>query len=125
VTLARVMLARGDATGARRQSDKATVLAEQSGDRGTKLDAAITAALVDAKTGKTDAALKSLGAAAKDARTGGMAQIEYDARLALGETQVASGRTNDGRATLRRLAQDAKAQGFGLTAQKALAASKG
>ena len=54
-----------------------------------------------------------------------MVQIEYDARLALGETQMANGRTNDGRATLRRVAQDAKARGFGLTAEKALAASKG
>lgn len=125
VTLARVMLARGDAARAREQSDKATVLAEQSGDRATKLDAAIAAALVDAKTGKAIAALKSLAAAEKEAHAGGMLQIEYDARLALGETQMASGRTNEGRATLRRLAQDAKARGFGLAAQTALAASKG
>ncbi len=125
VTLARVMLARGDAAGAREQSEKAIVLAEQSGDRGTKLDAAIVAALVDAKSGKADAALKSLAAAGKEAHVGGMAQIEYDARLALGETQMASGRTNDGRATLRHVAQDAKAHGFDLIAQKALAASKG
>ncbi|MGC1968725.1 MAG: hypothetical protein WA673_19850, partial [Candidatus Acidiferrales bacterium] len=71
------------------------------------------------------AALKSLAAAEKEAHAGGMMQIEYDARLALGETQIATGRTNDGRATLRRVAQDAKAHGFGLTAQKALAANKG
>ncbi|MGA8985514.1 MAG: protein kinase [Candidatus Acidiferrales bacterium] len=125
VTLVRVMLARGDAAGAREQSEKATVLAEQSGDRGTKLDAAIVAALVDAKSGKADAALKSLAAAEKEAHVGGMVQIEYDARLALGETQIASGKTNDGRATLRRVAEDAKAHGFGLTTEKALAASKG
>jgi hypothetical protein len=100
-------------------------LAQQSGDQGTKLDAAIVAALVDAKSGKADAALKALAAAQKDAQTSGMVQIEYDARLALGETQIASGRTNDGRATLRRLAQETKAHGFALTAQKALAASQG
>jgi hypothetical protein len=75
--------------------------------------------------GKADAALKALAAAQKDAQTSGMVQIEYDARLALGETQIASGRANDGRATLRRLAQETKAHGFALTAQKALAASQG
>ncbi len=123
--LTRVMLATGNAAGAREQSDKATVLAQQSNDRGTKLDAAIAAALVDAKTGKTDAALKALASAEQQARGGGMVQIEYDARLALGETQMASGRATEGRATLRRVAQDAKAHGFGLTAQKALAAGKG
>lgn len=125
VTLARVMLARGDAAGAREQSDRATALAGQSGDRGTKLDAAIVAALVDAKTGKADAALKSLASAEKEAEAGGMVQIAYDARLALGETQMASGRTTEGRATLRRLAEESKAHGFALAAQKALAAGKG
>lgn len=48
----------------------------------------------------------------------------YDARLALGETQTTNGQTNEGRATLRRVAEDAKAHGFVLTAKKALAASK-
>jgi tetratricopeptide (TPR) repeat protein/tRNA A-37 threonylcarbamoyl transferase component Bud32/TolB-like protein len=122
--LARAMLALGNLAGAREQSDKATQLAQQSGDQGTKLDAAIVAALVDAKSGKADVALKVLAAAQKDAQTSGMVQIEYDARLALGETQIASGHKSDGRATLRRLAQEAKAHGFALTAQKALAASQ-
>ena len=124
-TLARGMLALGNLAGAREQSDKAMQLAQQSGDQGTKLDAAIVAALVDTKSGKTDVALKALAAAQKDARASGMVQIEYDARLALGQTQIASGRTSDGRATLRRLAQETKAHGFALTAQKALAASQG
>ena len=63
--------------------------------------------------------------AQKEAHAGGMIQIEHDARLALGETQIASGHKNEGRAALRQLAQDAKAHGFKLTAQKALAASHG
>ncbi|MGC2718403.1 MAG: hypothetical protein WA209_02355, partial [Candidatus Acidiferrales bacterium] len=50
---------------------------------------------------------------------------EYDARLALGETQIASGKKDAGRATLRALAQDAKAHGFGLMAQKAQAVVAG
>jgi hypothetical protein len=100
-------------------------LAQQSGDQGTKLDTAIVSALLDAKSGKTDAALKALAAAEKDARAGGMVQIEHDARLALGETLIASGHKNDGRATSRRPAQETKAHRFALTAQKALAASQG
>jgi eukaryotic-like serine/threonine-protein kinase len=123
-TLARAMLALGNLAGAREQSDKAMQLAQQSGDHGAKLDTAIVVALVDAKSGKADAALKALDAAQKDARASGMVQIEYDARLALGETQIASGHTSDGRATLRRLAQEAKSHGSALTVQKALAASQ-
>jgi eukaryotic-like serine/threonine-protein kinase len=123
-TLARAMLALGNLAGAREQSDKAMQLAQQSGDHGAKLDTAIVVALVDAKSGKADAALKALDAAQKDARASGMVQIEYDARLALGETQIASGHTSDGRATLRRLAQEAKSHGSALTVQKALVASQ-
>ena len=121
----RALLATGNVAAAREQSDKATQIAQQSGDRGTKLDAAIVAALLDAKSGKADAALRALASAQKEAHDGGMIQIEYDARLALGETQIASGRKNEGRATLRQLAQETKAHGFKLTAQKALAASQG
>ena len=119
LVLARTMLASGNLAGAHEQSDKATQLAQRSGDRGTKLDATIVAALLDAKSGKADAALKALAAAEKDARSSGLVQIEYDARLALGETQIASGRTSDGRATLKRLTQETTAHGFALTARKA------
>jgi eukaryotic-like serine/threonine-protein kinase len=123
--LARISLALGNLAEAREQSDKATQLAQRSGDRGTKLDATIVAALLDAKSGKPDAALKALAEAEKDARSSGLVQIEYDARLALGETQIASGRTSDGRATLKRLVQETTAHGFALTAQKAQSASRG
>jgi tetratricopeptide (TPR) repeat protein/TolB-like protein/tRNA A-37 threonylcarbamoyl transferase component Bud32 len=124
VTWTRALLTTNNVAAAREQSDKATQLAQLSGDRGTKLDAAIAAALVDAKSGNADAALHALASAQKEAHQGGMIQIEYDARLALGETQIASGRKNEGRATLRQLAQDAKSHGFKLTAQKALTASQ-
>jgi eukaryotic-like serine/threonine-protein kinase len=125
IALARAMLEMGNMTGGLEQSEKATLRAQQSGDHATRLDAAIVAALVDAKSGKADAALKSLAAVQKEAHAGAMVQIEYDARLASGETQIASGRATEGRATLRRLAGEAKVHGFGLTSQKALAASGG
>src|ERR1700733_319215 len=124
VMWAHALLASGNVAGAREQSDKAAQLAQQSGDRETKLDAAIAVARVDAKSGKADAALRALAFAQKEAHGGGMMQIEYDARLALGETQIASGHKNEGRVTLRQLATDAKSHGFKLTAQKALAASQ-
>jgi tetratricopeptide (TPR) repeat protein/tRNA A-37 threonylcarbamoyl transferase component Bud32 len=124
VMWAHALLASGNVAGAREQSDKASQLAQQSGDRETKLDAAIAAARVDAQSGKADAALRALAFAQKEAHEGGMIQIEYDARLALGETQIASGHKNEGRATLRQLATDAKAHGFKLSAEKALAASQ-
>jgi len=124
VMWAHALLASGNVAAAREQSDKAAQLAQQLGDRETKLDAAIVGALVDARSGKAEAALHALASAQKEAQAGGMIQIEYDAGLALGETQLASGHKNEGRATLRQLAQDAKAHGFKLTAQKSLAASE-
>jgi tetratricopeptide (TPR) repeat protein/tRNA A-37 threonylcarbamoyl transferase component Bud32 len=124
VVWAHALLASGNVAGAREQTDKASQLAQESGDRETKLDAAIAAARVDAKSGKADSALRALAFAQREARQGGMIQIEYDARLALGETQIASGHKKEGRATLRQLATDAKAHGFKLSAQKALAASQ-
>ena len=122
---ANALLAFSNVAGAREQSDKAAQLAQQLGDRETKLDAAIAAAQVDAISGHAEAALRALASARKEAHEGGMIQIEFDARLALAETQIASGHKNEGRATLRQPAQDARARGFKLTAQKALAASQG
>src|SRR5580704_3324778 len=121
---AQALLASGSVAAAREQSDKAKELAQQSGDRETNLDATIAAALVDAKSGKANDALRILASAQKEARAGGMIRIEYDARLALGETQIASDHKKEGRVTLRQLALDAKSHGFKLTAQKALAASQ-
>lgn len=122
--LARAMLASRNVVGAHDEIETATRLAQQSGDRGVKLDAAIVAALVDAKLGKNESALKSLQLAQKDARAEGLIETAYDARLALGEIQMTSGRKNDGRVTLQHLAVNAGAHGFKLIARKALAASR-
>jgi hypothetical protein len=76
---------------------------------------------VDVQSGKTDDAIKSLTAIQKEARSAGLVQIGFDAKLALGDAQLASGKKKDGTATLRALEAEAKAHSFTLVARKAAA----
>jgi eukaryotic-like serine/threonine-protein kinase len=124
IALAKVLLAANDLTGAHAQADKAVVLATQSGDRSVSFDATTTAARMDASSGKADAAVKALAAVQKDAHAAGLVQCEFDARLALGEAQIAAGRKQEGHATLRSVADAAKARGYGLISRKAAAAGR-
>jgi len=103
--------------GAREQIERASSLAAQSGDRGVDFDAKTAAVRVDARSGKADAAIKALSSVRKDAHAAGMVQAEFETRLALGEAQIGR-QKNDGNATLRTLAGEAKARGYGLLAGK-------
>ncbi len=124
IALANALLAANDSAGAREQIDKVLFLATQSGDRGVDFDSKTAAARVDARSGKADAAIKGLTLVRKNAHAAGMVQAEFEARLALGEAQIASGKKTDGNATLRILADEAKARGYGLLARKASAAGR-
>ena len=123
-TYALALLEGGDVPGARSQIDQASSLAAQANDRNLKLTVAIAKARIDAATGKGDDALKALASAQKDAHAAGLVAIEFEARLALGEIEMKSGKAAAGRTTLRALAQDAKAKGFNLIATKAAESSK-
>jgi len=124
IALADALLAANDLAGERAQIEKASSLAAQSGDRGIDFDAKTAAARVDARSGKADAAIKALTSVRKDARAAGMVQAEFEARLALGEALIASGKKTDGNATLRILADEAKTRGYGLLARKASSAGR-
>ncbi len=123
-TLALALLQSGDVAGARGQIEQASSLAQQANDRNLKLMIAIAKARIDAASGKNDEALKALAAAQKEARSAGLVAIEFEARLALGEVEMKADNTAAGRATLRALAQEAKAKGFNLIAAKASDSAK-
>jgi serine/threonine protein kinase/tetratricopeptide (TPR) repeat protein len=123
IALANALLAAGDAAAAREQTDKALALAKQSGDRGLGFDAVTAAARVDARSGKSSDAIKALLSTQRDSRAAGLVQVEFEARLVLGEAQISAGRKKEGLATLQALAVEAKARGYGLIARKALASA--
>ncbi|HEY2820304.1 MAG TPA: protein kinase [Candidatus Acidoferrum sp.] len=125
IAIANALLAAGNVMGAREQTDKALALAKQSDDRGLGFDAAIAAARVDTRSGKSEDAIKALSATQKNSRAAGLVQGEFEARLALGEAQIGAGQKKDGAATLQALAKEAKARGYGLIARKAAASPQG
>ncbi|MFY9560090.1 MAG: protein kinase [Terriglobales bacterium] len=99
-------------------------LAEKSGDRGTAASVAIANARVRTSSGSAEEAAISLRRTVEETGKSGMRATQFDARLALGETEMKSGNRTAGRAELISLERDAKAKGFLLIARKAAAARK-
>jgi serine/threonine protein kinase/tetratricopeptide (TPR) repeat protein len=89
-----------------------------------RLDFSTADALVRAASGKTAEATKLLQDTIQAARKTEFVGLQFDARLALGETEVKSGKLAAGRAELTSLERDAKAKGFLLIARRAAAAKK-
>jgi hypothetical protein len=57
------------------------------------------------------------------AEKSGYAGMALDGRLALGEIEIASGKTSEGKATLVAVHRDAQRKGYGLVASNALKAA--
>lgn len=98
--------------------------AARSQDFRLRLSAAIVAARAETAARAHDRAMMvraiaSLHRAAADARHYGVLALEFDARLALGEIEMASGDARAGRQQLSTLQRDAQAKGFALIAAKA------
>jgi hypothetical protein len=72
-----------------------------------------------AAAGKGAEAVQRLDAVLAEARKHGYLIYEYQARLALGEAEMKSGKTTAGRTRLAALDQDATKTGFLLVARKA------
>ncbi len=84
------------------------------------LDVALALARVEAgKRGATSTRLRKLQSDAK-----GFAGFELDTGVALAEVEIASGQVAQGRARLATIEQQAKANGFLLTASQAAAAQR-
>ena len=89
-----------------------------------RLDFSTADALVRAASGKPAEATKLLQDTIQAARKTGFFGLQFDARLALGETEMKSGNLTAGRAELASLERDARVKGFLLIARKAAAARK-
>lgn len=123
--LARSQLAQGNLAGAQQSIDVATKLLAKNGRPATRLSLLTTAARVRAASGETVHAAKSLDAIRAEAAKLHLVDAEFEARLALGEIEMKSGKTSAGRAGLAALEQDATAKGFLLIARKAHTAASG
>ena len=73
----------------------------------------------DSHLSSLSGARRSLNTALAESRKYGYRDLEFEARLALGEIEMKSGNRDASRATLRTLERDARAKGFLLVARKA------
>jgi serine/threonine protein kinase/tetratricopeptide (TPR) repeat protein len=94
-------------------------------DHVAHLPVTIASARISTASGDLATARKILSAALSEATKANLLYLQYDARLALGELEIESGKLAVGRARLAILAKDAQGKGFLLIARKADAASKG
>jgi tetratricopeptide (TPR) repeat protein len=116
------LLAEGKNQEAERAIQDATRLVKDSRNRQWRLEVDLALARVEAATGKLDAASTRLRKLQGDAK--GFVGFELDAGLALAEVEIASGQVAQGRARLATIEQQAKANGFLLTASQAAAAQR-
>jgi eukaryotic-like serine/threonine-protein kinase len=125
--LARAMLGMGQTARAREVVEAASVLIARSEDLDARLAVVRAAARIRAASGTPEdrsEAVLSLESALAEVQAVGLVPEVLETRLALGELEVASGKTEEGRTRLAALAQEAAAKGFVLIARKATSSSK-
>ncbi len=125
--LARALLVRGQLAKARDVGDRARLKARDSQDPAVRMSVVITEARLLAAAGDFTPALSDLDQALAEATTLGFVGLAFEARLALGEIEIAAlaagqGAGRDGRARLTAVAEEAAVAGFGLIARAAAAA---
>jgi tetratricopeptide (TPR) repeat protein/class 3 adenylate cyclase len=119
--LALVHLAQHQPALAREASARAEALATRSQHVQTRLGSALVAARVLSAAGKPGEAVKRLETVLAEARRRGLVPLEYEARLALAEAEVARGRLPMARQRLRVLEENAQARGLSGFVRKAQA----
>jgi tetratricopeptide (TPR) repeat protein/TolB-like protein len=103
---------------------RAAALAKKSQERHSIAGVQIAQAEVNAATGKSEDAVKSLEALVADMNHLGLVSVQFEARLELGEVQIKSPKTAAaGRKTLSTLEKDATAKSFLFIAHRAHAAT--
>jgi tetratricopeptide (TPR) repeat protein len=124
VMMARSLLAQGKPAEAKKQLDPVALLAARTPYFEARMNYAITSACIKGATGSPAEAARSLEASLAEAIKHGHVGLQYEARLALAETEMKSGNLTAGRARLEVLEKDARANGFLLIARKATAPSR-
>ncbi|MEO8502846.1 MAG: tetratricopeptide repeat protein [Acidobacteriota bacterium] len=125
--LARARLGAGDKSGAQRAASQAATLAKGSQNRLARLAATIAAARVGALVSAANraSAIETLRQARREAEASGLILQQYEARLAIGEIEMAAADRMNGRTELISLAADAARQGYPAMARRAANAAKG
>jgi tetratricopeptide (TPR) repeat protein/DNA-binding winged helix-turn-helix (wHTH) protein/TolB-like protein len=119
IVMADCLLRQGKSSEAQSAMDRVRELAPKIEDRDIRLFVAITAALLAGLSGSASDAVKDLRANLAEAKRFGYLGYEFQARLALGEIAVKSGKINENHADLTALQAGAKAKGFGSIVNKA------
>ena len=121
---ARCLLQLGKLAEAKAELQQAEKLVKAD-DHVAHLPVAITGARIATASEDLANAQKLLDAALAEASKANLLYFQYDARLALGELEIKSGRVGAGRARLTTLVKDAQGKGFLLIARKAASVLKG
>jgi eukaryotic-like serine/threonine-protein kinase len=88
-------------------------------DKKTKSRVELASALVDLETGRYDHATATLQKLEKDLNDSGLVALALEARLALGQAELQSGKSAPGKLILAELSKDARAKGFMLISEEA------
>lgn len=102
---------------------RAASLGQRSQNRLVRFSLALSNARVDAATGRTAEARRALESTVREAAALGFRGYELEARLRLGEIEIAGPDRAAGRTRLTALAQEASTAGFGSIAQRATTAA--
>lgn len=127
VLLARAFLAQGKLPEAQKAVDRAQTISKGTENRETHFSVTTTAARVQAASGQGPNQAQAIGmlrTVVDEAAKSRMLPDELEARLALGEIEMKSGKAAAGRDHLATLEKDATAKGFVLIAHKASAAAR-
>ncbi|MBZ5615623.1 MAG: tetratricopeptide repeat protein [Acidobacteriia bacterium] len=124
--LASVLLAEGKSAEALQAVEQATVISRKSQDPNYRLSIAVVSSrvrgLADPSNSAVSQSLAALNQAAIEAGRLGYVGIQMEARLALGEIEMKSGKRGLGRNHLEAVERDSAARGFLLIAHRASAA---
>lgn len=119
IALLRALLSAGKPAEAAKTVASATPIVAKSHDRGVHLAFAIVNAQVVDATGDSANATTSLNKCVSEAMRLGYILYAYEGRLALGQIEMKSGHSDEGRRRLSALEKDAATAGFALIARKA------
>jgi tetratricopeptide (TPR) repeat protein len=122
--LARSLLGQGKSVESQNEINHAAYLAKSSQNRSVQITVSLASASIHAALGRSGEAVKTLEEALVEARKSGLTSLQFEARLALGETEIAGGRPEAGRLRLAALEKEATALGYRFIAQKAAAANR-
>ena len=124
MTLAESLVAQNNPAEAQKHLDEAKPLLDKTQDPSARLQYALCSARVAAANGKSTQAVQSLQMTLTSATKRAFVKLQFDTALALGESEIKSGKIAEGRKRLATLEKDARAKGFLLVARKAAEAQK-